>query len=429
MIKKIVLTNFQAHVHTTIKFHPGLNVIVGESNAGKSSILRALKKVIRDLPAGNNFVNKDVDGYEIRIDVDDFCVTRHITKDKKGVTKDNQYRLECVTAKPQQFDSFGREIPHEVVVALNMPLIDLDDGTQLDLHFANQHDQPFLVEGTASTRSKVLGRISGLNIVDRAIQNVKKETRQINSTLKVVDKDTEQLKDELTELPDTNALQTQNTFFEKELENIEQKHTKLQVLQNTQEQLNVIVRQGTVLRTEVDALPDFNGLDFNNIKSKIRDYTQFKKLSNSVNTLNTQIEALEHALKATTTITIDDFTPIQTKIVKCQQLTELFNSVITFDIQITTLEKDSIFNFTIISTDIEPIQSKITQYTQLDRLTKMEDAYVYSLAQLKTQLEKLDIDCVETKQKWESLLKKLEICPTCKQSTKEVKFEQSTKNL
>lgn len=42
MIKKIVMKNFQSHEDTTIQFCDKLNLIVGMSNSGKSSIIRAL---------------------------------------------------------------------------------------------------------------------------------------------------------------------------------------------------------------------------------------------------------------------------------------------------------------------------------------------------------------------------------------------------
>ena len=43
MIRSINLKNFMAHADTTIDLHPGLNVIVGENNTGKSAIVLALE--------------------------------------------------------------------------------------------------------------------------------------------------------------------------------------------------------------------------------------------------------------------------------------------------------------------------------------------------------------------------------------------------
>ena len=54
MIKKIRIRNFESHEDTTINFQEGFNLIVGKSNSGKSSIIRALNVVV------NNDWDKDM---------------------------------------------------------------------------------------------------------------------------------------------------------------------------------------------------------------------------------------------------------------------------------------------------------------------------------------------------------------------------------
>jgi len=54
MIRKIVLSNFMAHVQTELELADGLNVIVGPNNIGKSSIAVALKILARN--SNSNFV-------------------------------------------------------------------------------------------------------------------------------------------------------------------------------------------------------------------------------------------------------------------------------------------------------------------------------------------------------------------------------------
>ena len=42
MIKSIELTNFESHKHSEFVFSPYINIITGQSNHGKSSIIRGL---------------------------------------------------------------------------------------------------------------------------------------------------------------------------------------------------------------------------------------------------------------------------------------------------------------------------------------------------------------------------------------------------
>ena len=49
MIKKIIMKNFESHENSEIEFSGGLNLIIGQSNQGKSSIVRALALVVARL--------------------------------------------------------------------------------------------------------------------------------------------------------------------------------------------------------------------------------------------------------------------------------------------------------------------------------------------------------------------------------------------
>ena len=44
-IAKLVITNLRCFRETTVNFQPGINVILGEHNAGKTAVLWALRLV------------------------------------------------------------------------------------------------------------------------------------------------------------------------------------------------------------------------------------------------------------------------------------------------------------------------------------------------------------------------------------------------
>jgi ABC-type cobalamin/Fe3+-siderophores transport system ATPase subunit len=47
MIRKIELVNFMSHAHTVIEPGPGLNVLIGPNNCGKSAVFVALRCAVR----------------------------------------------------------------------------------------------------------------------------------------------------------------------------------------------------------------------------------------------------------------------------------------------------------------------------------------------------------------------------------------------
>ena len=53
--KYLHLINFQSHLNTVIELHPGLNILVGESDQGKTAIIRALRWLFYNEPRGTGF--------------------------------------------------------------------------------------------------------------------------------------------------------------------------------------------------------------------------------------------------------------------------------------------------------------------------------------------------------------------------------------
>ena len=55
MIQWLHLKNCHSHKDTLVEFHSGVNVFVGDTDSGKSALLRGLEKVV-----WNNFTSKEL---------------------------------------------------------------------------------------------------------------------------------------------------------------------------------------------------------------------------------------------------------------------------------------------------------------------------------------------------------------------------------
>ena len=66
-IKKLDLINFQSHKFTSLELADGLNVIVGPSDNGKTSILRAIRWVLFNEPQGMSMLRNNEDFVSVRI--------------------------------------------------------------------------------------------------------------------------------------------------------------------------------------------------------------------------------------------------------------------------------------------------------------------------------------------------------------------------
>jgi DNA repair exonuclease SbcCD ATPase subunit len=144
MIRWLHISNFQRHKRLRIKLDPHITTIVGPSDVGKSSVLRAVRWALLNEPRGAAFQrhgSKHVSA-ELRID-------KHIVKRSKG--KRNTYRLDG-----RRFHAFGNGVPQEVAQLLNVS----------ELNFQGQHDSPFWFSKTAGEVSKQLNAIVDLAEID-----------------------------------------------------------------------------------------------------------------------------------------------------------------------------------------------------------------------------------------------------------------------
>ena len=57
MIKSITLKNFETHIDTHIDLHPGVCVFSGESDEGKSGIVRSIEWNAANRPQGDAYRN------------------------------------------------------------------------------------------------------------------------------------------------------------------------------------------------------------------------------------------------------------------------------------------------------------------------------------------------------------------------------------
>lgn len=112
MIKRITLKNFEAHEDSTIEFSDGLNLIIGQSNQGKSSIVRALSLVV-----ANRFEHDSVrTGAQ-------FCTVK-VETDKGSITAErgediNHWIIETPKGK-KEYRNIGLSVPPEALEILGM---------------------------------------------------------------------------------------------------------------------------------------------------------------------------------------------------------------------------------------------------------------------------------------------------------------------
>lgn len=166
MLEKLVLQSFQAHRKLVITFDPHLTTIVGNSDVGKSTVIRALRWLCTNQiePNAEAAIHWDYEGTRVRLIVDGHSITR------SRIKGDNRYTLDGAV-----FKAFGASVPDRISDLLNIG----------DENFQQQLDQHFWFADTPGQVSKALNRIVNLEVIDRTQANIAADLRKARTVVEV----------------------------------------------------------------------------------------------------------------------------------------------------------------------------------------------------------------------------------------------------
>jgi exonuclease SbcC len=188
IIKRVEIKNFQSHEHTVVEFKDGLNTIIGESNSGKTSILRAIRWCLDNDPKGSDFITTGRDDCSVTVVFDDdTSIVRKRTRNDSGT-----YDVVGKTIQPdgtvskwtQTYKGFANNLPIEIMNIHQMPKINLTKDICTHLNMMSQLDGPFLVTESPQVKAAIIGRLTGTQIIDLGIKETNKKILSNSKTIK-----------------------------------------------------------------------------------------------------------------------------------------------------------------------------------------------------------------------------------------------------
>ena len=205
-IVKVILENFQSHKHTEVNFDDGLNIIVGESNNGKTSILRGIMWVIDNQPLGTDFIMAGKDECKVTVCYDDgTSITRGRTLKDTGYY-DVYYKDENGTLQHANYRGFTNAVPVEIANIHQMPKVNITKDIETHLNVLSQLDGPFLLTESPLVKASAIGRITGTHVVDAAIKESNKNIQNNKKLIKNYEQDLVEKENELNALPDIQLM-------------------------------------------------------------------------------------------------------------------------------------------------------------------------------------------------------------------------------
>ena len=116
MITSITIKGFQNHVESKLDFDPGVNIIAGPSDSGKSAVIRAINWAINNKPSGDGHVRRGGgDVCSVRLDFsdgDDFI--RFRSKKENSYIKNGKVFKALRTDVPNEISEVHKFGPYNI---------------------------------------------------------------------------------------------------------------------------------------------------------------------------------------------------------------------------------------------------------------------------------------------------------------------------
>lgn len=209
MIDLITLKNFQIHKNTVLELSPGINVITGQTDQGKSSIVRALYWLFFNRPAGTEF---------IRTKSKECCVA--ITSNEKTIqrVRNSSGNRNKYVVDDEEFNALRSEVPEQVTDILSI--------TETNIQF--QDDPPFMLSLNPGEVARKLNNVVGLNQIDSSLKYVNKLLRDQNSEEKHIRKEIEKKKAQLKKYERLEEIRALHDKYEEMQEKLMEEDKRLE---------------------------------------------------------------------------------------------------------------------------------------------------------------------------------------------------------
>lgn len=143
-MERLRIENYQAHRELDLVLDEPVTTIVGSTDSGKSSVVRALRWLCLNRPRGTAFISDGEKSCRVKAKFGNTTVER-------GKGKENRYRV-----GKKVYTAFGDSVPEEVAMTVNVS----------DINFQRQHDAPFWFSLSPGEVARQLNSIVDLEVID-----------------------------------------------------------------------------------------------------------------------------------------------------------------------------------------------------------------------------------------------------------------------
>lgn len=269
MIEAIEIRNFQIHKKTKIDFVPGINIISGTSDNGKSSIIRAFRWVLENRPQGYSFrrwgtPDKAVTAVDLHID-------EELISRKRGNVK-NEYVFQDTVYKALRSD-----VPDPIKEHLET----------LSFNIQMQSGRVFLFEYSDSEVAKMINDVSGISVIDDILKESNRRLRELNAEEKLLKEMIKDKKVQKTTYKSFVGLRKKSVILKEKIEDVEAKKEEL-------DEIETDLSNFRRLKQKKKLLPDVSGIE-ESLISLSKKQSSIEKKQSVLDDLEESVYILENS--------------------------------------------------------------------------------------------------------------------------------------
>lgn len=383
--------DFQIIKSANLLFLPGLNCIIGQSNNGKSALMRAAKSCFYNTP-GTASVRLGCSNYAVGLQINGHTVIL-----QKGTN--SLYKIDN-----QVFGKIGRTQLEEVANATGVKELNIN-GTNEQINFWDQMEKPFLLDRSETELFRFIVDSGKDNNVTKALKTITQDRQQITKDITITEGKIQVIENNIKrqeeELKDSDKkLEIYNRVIElgpkiKRIQEITSLKNK--ALQDGQ-QLSAII----LTKSKIDTLYNSTSALLESISNNTKKTKLLSSLISNITSNTNDLELLKIQSARFGQIGVHN---LKEKTDKYKLLSDLISRARSTQNEIQTLENrkipelsdnfsENIKNYNLISNILASVNSKKEQIKQLEEFINTN----------KMELDKTNKE-----------INDIGICPTCGQ--------------
>lgn len=235
-IEEIIVHNFESIEHQSMKLDPSFNIVIGESDTGKTAFcIRALRWLFYNDYTGDFFVRNKKDGSLDKNGKplkEDNCYVTVIYNTGEEVTRQrkknsNYYIVTDENGECFQYENFGNNIPDKVIEVTGVKKLVVEKDLQLPLNIPRKKEFNVIYMNNG-IKSKVISALAGTNILDAVVREMKVDFKKHCDNISTFEKD----------LKDIDKKLENYENFDKEESLIKKGNTLIEKINTIKKQLN-----------------------------------------------------------------------------------------------------------------------------------------------------------------------------------------------